>query len=226
MVVFGYRGYGKSEGSPSEKGLELDGKAIGRFIFESKSLEKYIDKEQVFLFGRSLGGAVAALVALEDELPFKGVIIENTFTTLGDLVDVMFPILKYVRKFLLKSKFETIKIIGKIKKPILFCRSEKDELIPKKQMDDLYNGAKSSIFKEYYVIKNGTHNDGFRFDGRDYAKAIKKFVDDCNNIKNGINNNELKNENKDEGIKGKIGEENDEKKNNNKGDNKNKEKIE
>ena len=63
--------------------------------------------------------------------PFKGIIIENTFTTLGDLVDVMFPFLKRFRKYLLKSKFETNNIIGKIKIPILFCRSENDELIPK-----------------------------------------------------------------------------------------------
>lgn len=179
MVLFGYRGYGKSEGTPSEKGLELDGKAVGHFVFEDKSVEKYIDREQVFLFGRSLGGAVAALVGLEDDLPFKGVIIENTFTTLGDLCDVMFPPLRLVRKFLLKSKFETNKIIGKIKKPIMFCRSEKDELIPKKQMDDLYNLAKGSVYVDYYVIKNGTHNDGFKYDGRNYAKALENFMDYC-----------------------------------------------
>lgn len=149
-------------------------------MFENSDAAKYIDRSQVFLFGRSLGGAVAANVALDDSLPFKGVIIENTFTTLGDLVDVMFPPLKYVKNFLLKSKFETIKIIGKIKKPLLFCRSQNDELIPKEQMDKLYNNAKESIYKEYYTIKNGTHNDGFRYDPENYAKALIKFFETCN----------------------------------------------
>ena len=180
LIIFGYRGYGKSEGIPSEKGLYLDGDAVGHFVFEDEEVGRYVDKNQVFLFGRSLGGAVAASVALDKSLPFKGVIIENTFTTLGDLVDIMFPPLKFVRNFLLKSKFETIKIIGKIKRPILFCRSENDELIPKSQMDTLYNMAKGASFKQYYVIKNGTHNDGFRYDKDGYAEAIKKYIKDCN----------------------------------------------
>ena len=172
LIIFGYRGYGRSEGTPSEKGLYLDGSAVGHFVFEDLEVGKYVDRNQVFLFGRSLGGAVAASVALDKSLPFKGVIIENTFTTLGDLVDIMFPPLKYVRDFLLKSKFETIKIIDKIKRPILFCRSENDELIPKSQMDNLYNMAKGASFKQYYVIKNGTHNDGFRYDRDGYANAF------------------------------------------------------
>ena len=180
LIIFGYRGYGKSEGIPSEKGLYFDGDAVGHFVFEDEEVGRYVDKNQVFLFGRSLGGAVAASVALDKSLPFKGVIIENTFTTLGDLVDIMFPPLKFVRNFLLKSKFETIKIIGKIKRPILFCRSENDELIPKSQMDNLYNMAKGASFKLYYVIKNGTHNDGFRYDKDGYAEAIKKYIKDCN----------------------------------------------
>ena len=160
--------------------------AVCTFVFEDLEVGKYVDRNQVFLFGRSLGGAVAASVALDKSLPFRGVIIENTFTTLGDLVDIMFPPLKYVRDFLLKSKFETIKIIGKIKRPILFCRSENDELIPKSQMDNLYNMAKGASFKQYYVIKNGTHNDGFRYDRDGYANAIKKYINDCNDyyIKN------------------------------------------
>lgn len=180
LIIFGYRGYGKSEGTPSEKGLLLDGNAISHYVFEDEEVGKYVDRDQVFLFGRSLGGAVAACVALDKSLPFKGVIIENTFTTLGDLVDIMFPPLKYFKNFLLKTKFETATIIGKIKRPILFCRSEKDELIPKSQMDSLYNLAKGALFKKYYIIKNGTHNDGFRFDIEGYAKAIKDFISECN----------------------------------------------
>ena len=188
LVIFGYRGYGKSEGSPSEEGLMIDGIAMAKYVFEDKGAEKHIDRENVFLFGRSLGGAVAAKVALEKTFPFKGIIIENTFTTLGDLVDVMFPFLKHFRKYLLKSKFETINIIGKIKRPILFCRSEKDELIPKIQMDILYNSAIGALFKQYYTIIEGSHNDGFRTDIIGYANAIQKFVDECDKYYKNKNN--------------------------------------
>ena len=180
-VIFGYRGYGKSQGTPSEEGLLLDGLAMSKYVFEDKEADKYIDRDQVFLFGRSLGGAVAAYVALDISFPFKGVIIENTFTTLADLVDVMFPFLKYIKKYLLRAKFETINIIGKIKKPILFCRSQNDELIPKIQMDTLYNSATGALFKKYYTIFMGSHNDGFRTDITNYAFAINSFINDCNN---------------------------------------------
>ena len=180
LIIFGYRGYGKSEGTPSEKGLYLDGEGVSNYVFNDIEAGKYVDRNEVFLFGRSLGGAVAACVALEKKFPFKGVIIENTFTTMGDLVDIMFPPLKFVKQFLLKSKFETINIIDKIKKPILFCRSECDELIPKSQMDNLFNSAKGAAFKRYYVIKNGTHNDGFRYDKIGYAEAINNFIKECN----------------------------------------------
>ena len=192
LIIFGYRGYGKSEGTPNEQGVILDGLAMAKFVFEDPSVDKYVDKNQVFLFGRSLGGAIAARVAMDMTLPFKGIIIENTFTTLGDLVDVMFPFLKYVRKYLLKSKFETIHIIGKIFRPILFCRSERDELIPKIQMDTLFNAAKGALFKQYYTIHEGTHNDGFRTDIIGYAIAFQKFIDECNNYYEGKNNNNEK----------------------------------
>ena len=98
LIIFGYRGYGKSEGIPSEKGLLMDGSAVAHYVFEDEEAGKYVDRNQVYLFGRSLGGAVAAVVALDTPLPFKGVIIENTFTTMADLVDIMFPFLKYVKK--------------------------------------------------------------------------------------------------------------------------------
>ena len=68
-------------------------------------------ENKYFYLGEALGGAIAARVSLDMTLPFKGIIIENTFITLGDLVDVMFPFLKHFRKYLLKSKFETIDII-------------------------------------------------------------------------------------------------------------------
>ena len=179
VLIFGYRGYGRSEGTPSEKGLYLDGEAIARYAFEDLHVMKYIDKNNVFIFGRSLGGAIASHVAVTCNLPFKGIIIENTFSELGKLVDVMFPFLKYIRKYVLKYKFETSKIIGKIKYPVLFCQSQFDELIPKEQMEELFKNCNSAKFKEYYVIKYGNHNEGFNNDKEGYKEALVKFMERC-----------------------------------------------
>ena len=181
VLIIGYRGYGKSQGKPSEEGLKLDGEAVATWAFSDDPTAKaFIDQKNVFLFGRSLGGAVAAHVAYKCKLPFKGVIIENTFSSMGSLVDSLYPMLKYIKDYLLKNKWETNKIINQIEYPMLYCRSEKDELIPKSQMDDLYNNSTKAKFKRYYVIKNGTHNEGFIYDTIGYQKAIEDFIDECN----------------------------------------------
>lgn len=179
IIIFGYRGYGKSQGVPSEKGLYLDAEAIVNFAFDDLSVLKYVDKDNVYVFGRSLGGAVAINVAVNTKMPIKGLIIENTFSTMGDLVDRMFPIIKKIRKYLLKSKYESINLVKEIKIPVLFCRSENDELIPKEMMDKLYDECRNCRFKEYYVIKGGNHNDGFRTDMEGYSKVFKNFMKKC-----------------------------------------------
>lgn len=189
-LIVGYRGYGHSQGTPSEKGLQIDGESIAKWAFNNE--QEIIDKNNIFLFGRSLGGAVAAHVAVKCNLPFKGIIIENTFSSMGDMVDNLYPILKYIRWMMLKSKWETIKIIGEIKYPILFFRSEKDELIPKKQMDSLFEAATGAKFKDYCVIKDGSHNEGFLHDRQGYKQNFLKFVEDCDKREPDLQSNETK----------------------------------
>ena len=193
-LIVGYRGYGKSEGIPSELGLKIDGEAISKFAFEYNEISNnYIDKNNIYLFGRSLGGAVAIYVAVKCNFHFKGIIIENTFSSMGDLVDSLYPILIYFRKFMLKSLWDSKNIISKIKYPILFCRSEKDELIPKEQMDLLFNLCEKCKFKEYYTIKNGNHNEGYISDMEGYAIALNKFFTKCEeNYRDNYNYSETK----------------------------------
>ena len=181
ILLVGYRGFGRSQGTPSENGLKLDGEAIASWAFSNDPIAKqYIDQNNVFLFGRSLGGAVAAHVAVKMKLPFKGIIIENTFSSMGNLVDTLYPMLKMLKDYMLKNKWETINIINAVPYPILFCRSERDELIPKTQMDELYEKAKGAKFKRYYTIKNGTHNEGFLYDKKGYKDALLDFINECN----------------------------------------------
>ena len=205
VIIFGYRGYGKSEGNPTDFGLKLDGYSISSWLFSNNNnnsndindfdINDYVDKNNIFLFGRSLGGAIAIDVAYHCKLPFKGIIIENTFSSLGDLVDHIFPFIKPFKFFLLKNKFETKKYIEKINYPILFCRSENDELIPKKQMERLYTRAINAKFKEYYEIKNGNHNEGYLYDRIGYFEALKDFINKCMNENNNnyIKTNSAKN---------------------------------
>lgn len=91
IVCFGYRGYGHSQGRPTQTGLQIDARSIVNYIRGSPK----VNKDRVFLIGKALGGAIALnLLASEKEPLFKGVVIESTFTNVSDMTDILFPFLK------------------------------------------------------------------------------------------------------------------------------------
>jgi pimeloyl-ACP methyl ester carboxylesterase len=142
VVIVGYRGYGPSEGTPSESGIKLDGEAIMKYVMND--MAQKIDVKNVFIMGRSLGGAVAINTQGFHNFPIKGMILENTFLSIGDLVDKLFPIIKPLKNILLKNHWESNKIIGKIKVPILFIMSDRDELVPYEHMLKLKSLSENS----------------------------------------------------------------------------------
>lgn len=83
MLILAYRGYGDSEGTPSETGLALDAEATLEYALGRDD----IDKDRLFVFGRSLGGAVAIQLAMSKSNALRGLIVENTFTSIADMVD-------------------------------------------------------------------------------------------------------------------------------------------
>ena len=79
VLIFDYRGYGRSTGSPSESGLYKDAEAVWQYLTE----ERRMLADNIVLFGRSLGGAVA--VWLADRVKPAGLIVESSFTSVPDL---------------------------------------------------------------------------------------------------------------------------------------------
>ena len=77
LVIFGYRGYGKSEGTPSEEGVYLDGLAMAKYVFEDQEAEKYIDRENVFLFGKSFEAIISLLS--KDETKYDYYVFDSFF---------------------------------------------------------------------------------------------------------------------------------------------------
>lgn len=96
-----------------------------------------IDTKRVFLHGRSLGGAVSVYSAAELKFPLAGVILENTFTSISDMADVLFSKVRFLKGLVLRNFWPSIDRIPRIKQPILFIQSLRDELIPPKQMTAL-----------------------------------------------------------------------------------------
>ena len=89
VFVLGYRGYGRSEGSPSQAGLEMDADAALTHVLSRDD----VDHDRIVLFGRSLGGAVALHLAAREEARIRAAVIENTFTSVEDMVPRLLPFL-------------------------------------------------------------------------------------------------------------------------------------
>jgi len=98
-----YRGYSESDGTPSEAGLKMDADAIIQFLKKPPAAFRgTFDSNLVFLQGRSLGGAVAIYMGHRSPEVFKGLIIENSFTSISDMAEKILIVLKYIPKWLEK----------------------------------------------------------------------------------------------------------------------------
>ena len=97
IIVFSYRGYGNSEGEPSESGLKLDSEAILQYLQNDKQLRN----KKIVLYGKILGASLAIHASLlKLKLNVVGLILENPFTSLDELIDYHFPQLKLIKKYI------------------------------------------------------------------------------------------------------------------------------
>ncbi len=90
---------------------------------------------------------------------FRGAIIENTFTSISDMVDVVFFFLKYFKGLILRNYWTSIDLVSRIENPLLFITGDQDEIVPDHMTYQLHDKASKSVHKELYVVKDGTHND-------------------------------------------------------------------
>ena len=87
VLIVDYRGFGNSQGEPSEDGLALDAEAT----IEHALSDPDIDSSNLYVFGRSIGGCVAIQLAAKNSNHIKDLIVENTFTSIADMVDSLMP---------------------------------------------------------------------------------------------------------------------------------------
>ena len=184
VLLVEYRGYGESEPEhvkPTESGIKADAEAVLDFILDHPHLEP----SKVFMFCRSLGGAVAFHVADYAERtkkPLAGIIVENTFESIGHMVDILFPFLSPFKDVLLRNKWDSTALAGKLSVPVLYISGDSDEIVPSEQMKDLYRKSKeSSRLPRLHSVKGGTHNETWLQGGKDYWLAIKHFMQDAPN---------------------------------------------
>ncbi len=165
IFIFDYRGYGMSEGSPTENGTYLDAEAAWQYL----NRERSIPANHLIIFGRSLGGAIAAWLATQQ--PAAAVILESTFTSVEDMARHYYPYLPV--RWLLRIKYPTIERMSGIKSPLLLIHSADDDIVPFTQGQALFNNARQP--KTFLKI-HGDHNYGFIENESLYLNGIKTFL--------------------------------------------------
>jgi fermentation-respiration switch protein FrsA (DUF1100 family) len=163
--IFDYRGYGDSQGKPSEKGTYLDAMAAYKWLTE----EKKTPAENIIIFGRSLGGSIAAQLAGKVEA--RSLVVESAFTSYVDMGKEYYPYMP-VRWFA-RFGYRTIDYIRNVRCPVMFIYSGNDEIVPFKFGLKLYEAANEP--KEFIEIFGG-HNDCFLVSSEIYTEVWEKWL--------------------------------------------------
>ena len=164
VFLFDYRGYGNSHGWPSERGLYHDARAAYEFV---RAQYGDVEHPPIILHGQSLGGAVAAQLALDKNV--RGLIIESAFTSVPDMARLMYAGLPLYR--LCTARYDTLAKVGRITVPKLIAHSVEDEMIPYAMGRRIFNAA---IPPKHFVTLTGTHNETVWT--AEYRRALDEFV--------------------------------------------------
>ena len=167
ILIIDYRGYGKSEGKPFEKGLYRDALAAHRWL----SRERSGDKSRLILVGESLGGAVA--VELAGRIPVDGLILQSTFTSAWDMAKTIMPV-GLLQPFT-GVRFDSASIIQAVRCPKLFIHGNQDDIVPFRLGRKLFELAPPP--KEFYEVPGAGHNDLLVVAGNEYLRRMRVFLD-------------------------------------------------
>lgn len=163
--IFDYRGFGHSEGKPSESGTYKDVEAAWRYLVD----EHEVQPDRIIVFGSSLGGAIAAYLAGSHEP--GALIIESTFTSIPDVAARRYPYLP--TRLLMRFKYNTAEYLSRVVCPVMIIHSREDEMIPFECGERLFEIAMEP--KKFLEI-TGSHNEGFMTSGMVYEKGLDSFI--------------------------------------------------
>ncbi|EJD07741.1 alpha/beta-hydrolase [Fomitiporia mediterranea MF3/22] len=183
VFMLSYRGYGLSEGSPSEKGIRMDAQTSLDYL----TTHPVLSKTKIVLYGQSIGGAVAIDLASRNPSKIHALILENTFLSLPRLIPTAMPLLSRVA-FLCHQKWDTASKVPLIpsQTPILLLSGAKDEVVPRAHMVELERLVRGDPEKrghgfglkrpgQIVEFPEGAHNDTCI--QRGYWNAVATFID-------------------------------------------------
>lgn len=170
-LIIDYRGYGLSEGSPSEPGLYMDAEAAFDWLVSERGLDA---EREIVIFGRSLGVAAAVETAVRREA--RGVILESGFTSIADMggTGLMSALLSRLTLPLFAARYDSASKIGGMRAPAMILHGDRDETVPFEMALRLYAAAPEP--KTFYPIPGAGHNDTVPIGGEAYWEALRSFV--------------------------------------------------
>ena len=164
VLVFDYRGYGQSEGDPSEEGVYQDARAARAWLAQREG----IAEQRIVLLGRSLGGTVAVELAARDGA--RALVLESTFTSVPDMAAHHYPWLP-VRSWI-RTRLDALSKIGDYHGPLLQSHGDADTIVPYELAERLFKAANEP--KQFITLGNHDHNDS---QGHEYYEALGRFLD-------------------------------------------------
>lgn len=170
VLLMDYRGYGRSEGGfPTEARVYQDAAGIWDYLVK----ERQIKPSQIFLYGHSLGGAIAINLAVQHP-EAAGLIVESSFTSIREIVTHqgrfwMFPV-----DLILHQRFDSIGKVRSLQVPVLFIHGTADRMVPAAMSQQLFAAAPEP--KQLLLFPGAGHNDVAEVAGSQYLQAVQNFV--------------------------------------------------
>ncbi len=165
-LLIDYRGYGKSTGTPSIEGANLDAMAMHNYLL----IERDFKPENISIYGRSMGGAIG--IELATKVQIKSITVQSSFLSLRKIAKDLYPL---IPEILVQGKhWDSEKLIKNIKVPILISHGDKDEIIPVSHSYELYKLANEP--KKLIILKGSSHNDVSSYFNNEYFETLNELL--------------------------------------------------
>ncbi len=171
VLLISYRGYGKSDGEfPAEAKMYADAEAAWKYLVT----QRHVDPGNIFIYGHSLGGAVAIHLAVSHP-DAGGLIVESSFTSIVDMANLepvyrIFPL-----SLMVHQRFDSRTKVRQLKVPVIYLHGTQDTLVPHWMSRSLYELTASA--KQIKLIHGGGHNNSAVVGGIEYLQAVQNFFD-------------------------------------------------
>ena len=163
VLIFDYRGYGKSEGKPDEPGVLADARAARTWLAQKAG----VAENRIVLMGESLGGAVAVDLAADGA---RALILENTFSSMPDVAAFHYPWVPV--RLLMRTRFDSAAKIRSYHGPLFQSHGDRDSIVPLEFAKRLFDAANEP--KQFLLVEGADHNDAR---SPQYYDKLREFLE-------------------------------------------------